>query len=78
MLKITGVKTFALNHEVPTSSGTCSFYYRARSAFLVRMDTDDGLVGWGETFVFSGVHAVIEEQLAPLLIGSDPMAYRSL
>ena len=78
MLKITGVKTFALHHKVPTSSGPSTFYYRSRSALLVRIVTDEGLVGWGETAVLSGVRAIIEEQLAPLLMGSNPMAYRSL
>ena len=77
-MKITGVKTFGLHHDVPTSSGPSTFYYRSRSALLVRIDTDEGLVGWGETAVMSGVRAVIDEQLAPLLIGSNPMAYRSL
>jgi D-galactarolactone cycloisomerase len=45
---------------------------RSRQALLVRMETDDGLVGWGETAPFGGIRALIEEDYAPLLLGRDP------
>ena len=41
---------------------------------LIRVDTDEGISGWGES-VGPSVHnarTVIERDLAPLLIGEDP------
>lgn len=42
---------------------------------LVRIETQDGLVGWGEAFghaVAPGTKAVIDSLVAPLLVGRDP------
>ena len=41
---------------------------------LVRIETDQGLIGWGEAFSYScsrSVAAFIRESIAPLLIGQD-------
>ena len=50
----------------------------ARQALLVRIDTDAGLSGIGEAFSFgaplSAMKAVLDAQLAPSLIGEDPLA----
>src|SRR5262245_61400392 len=46
-----------------------------RKQIVVRVLTDDGLAGTGEAFAYGAplaVCAVIEESLAPLLIGHDP------
>jgi D-galactarolactone cycloisomerase len=48
---------------------------------LVRVTTDDGLVGWGECFAYGAplaVANVVDEALAPLLAGEDPTAIESL
>jgi D-galactarolactone cycloisomerase len=48
---------------------------------LVRVTTDDGLVGWGECFAYGAtlaVGSVVEEALAPLLRGEDPMRIEAL
>ena len=42
---------------------------------LVRIATDDGLVGWGECFAYGAplaVCSVVEEALAPIVVGQDP------
>jgi hypothetical protein len=42
---------------------------------LVRVDTDEGLVGWGECFAYGAplaVCSVVEEALAPIVVGQDP------
>ena len=47
---------------------------RAVSEFvLVRIETDIGIVGWGETLMYCNraVQVVIEDMVAPLLIGQD-------
>ena len=41
---------------------------------LVRIDTEDGATGWGEAFAYNclpAAKAVVEETVAPLLIGRD-------
>jgi D-galactarolactone cycloisomerase len=42
---------------------------------LVRVATDEGLVGWGECFAYGvtpAVCAVVDEALGPLVVGEDP------
>ena len=42
---------------------------------LVRITTDDGLVGWGECFAYGAplaVCSVVDDALAPLVVGQDP------
>lgn len=54
----------------------CSYPPQAQSC-LVRITTDDGMFGWGEAHAPFGpraTKAVIEDVLAPLLIGEDPWA----
>ena len=41
---------------------------------LVRVETDDGLVGWGDAFAYfcaSAVAAVVRDMVAPLVVGQD-------
>jgi L-alanine-DL-glutamate epimerase-like enolase superfamily enzyme len=48
---------------------------------LVRVTTDEGLVGWGEAFAYGATLAVcyvVDDALAPLLIGQDPARIESL
>jgi D-galactarolactone cycloisomerase len=44
----------------------------------VKIETDAGLVGWGETGPISGAQGTIDDQLAPLLIGQNPLRHRKL
>jgi len=44
-----------------------------RQAHLIRIETDSGHVGWGESFAFPSVGAVaVRDVLRPLLLGQDP------
>lgn len=76
-MKITKVETIALTY--PTSKP----FYNAlgkstqRSCLVVRVYTDAGIVGIGEAAPYGGpmisTATVIEHELAPKLIGMDPM-----
>ncbi len=77
-MKITAVKTFLLEYRVARAFGPSTAMYPHRSTLLVRIDTDEGLVGWGETAPIGAVQTMIERHLGPLLIGKDPVAHRSL
>lgn len=75
-MKITSIKTFVL--RVPLGkerfySSQCAF--PERNSLLVRVETDDGLVGWGEGGQYGPpepVRACIESVLAPRLLGRSP------
>src|SRR5580704_4708798 len=48
---------------------------------LVRVDTEDGITGWGEAFGYNvneGTKATIESVIAPLCIGRDALAIAEL
>jgi len=76
-MRIIAISTTVL--QLPFAHGGAPLYFagRPRTAIemlLVRVDTYDGYVGWGEAFgpgVWPATQAVIENILAPLCIGSD-------
>src|SRR5262249_14822030 len=76
-LKITGVKTFYLEHKLPKAIGPSTAYYSTRDALLVKITTDTGLVGWGETASLDGVRGTIEA-LGARLLGKNPLEHRKL
>lgn len=79
-LKITSVKTFLLRHQLERPFGVSVSVPldKTREALLVRLETDAGLIGWGETSPINGTRAAIDEQLGPQLIGQNPVEHRSL
>ena len=79
-VKIASVKTYLLQHRLKRPFGVSISVplSTTRSALLVKIETDSGLVGWGETAVLGGVRGAIETKLAPLLIGRNPLEYRTL
>ena len=80
-MKITNVKATWLRVPIPEAKQSVSDFGRNDSfdTTLVRIETDAGLVGYGESKASVGsvgaqraLVAVIEEELAPLLVGEDP------
>ncbi|MGQ9694421.1 MAG: mandelate racemase/muconate lactonizing enzyme family protein [Thermodesulfobacteriota bacterium] len=80
-MKITSVKAYWLRVPVPEDKASVSDFGKNISfnTTLVRVDTDEGLVGYGEAKAAVGslgdqstLVTVIEKELAPLLIGQDP------
>jgi len=45
---------------------------------LIKISTDSGLVGWGETADVGGTHGIIEEHLRGVLLGKNPLEHRKL
>lgn len=74
-MKITSVKTILLKWKCPVMSDALSVC-SARQALLVKLETDTELWGIGEAFCYGSPlragKAIIEEQLAPMLIGQNP------
>ena len=79
-LKITAVKTYLLRHHLkrPFGASVSVPLPKIREALLVKIETDEGLVGWGETAPISGARGTIDDQLASHLIGQNPLEYRRL
>src|SRR5262249_57548051 len=68
---------FAVRYPEPNNDG------KIRALTLVRVETDDGLVGWGEAITGGqeaslAVAFVVERRLAPIILGGDPRDVASL
>jgi len=80
-VKITRVQAIALAIPLRPLDPPSSWSAGTRKQIVVRVHTDEGLTGTGEAFAYgapSAVCAVIEESLAPLLVGQDPTRIEAL
>ncbi len=78
-LTITKVETFSLEVEIPKAIGVSILELsNVRDALLVKITTDSGLVGWGETADVGGTRGIIEDHLKSKLLGANPLAHRKL
>jgi D-galactarolactone cycloisomerase len=77
-LKITEVETFLVRSKLPKAVGVSIALSDTRSVVLVKITTDSGLVGWGETGDIAGARAVIETKIKPVLLGRNPLEIRKL
>jgi L-alanine-DL-glutamate epimerase-like enolase superfamily enzyme len=80
-MKITGVR--AIPVAIPTRPLTPPSPWAGGMAkqILVRVETDAGVTGWGEAFAYGAPLAVcdvIDDTLAPLLVGEDPSRIEGL
>ncbi|MEN0040146.1 MAG: mandelate racemase/muconate lactonizing enzyme family protein [Pseudomonadota bacterium] len=77
-MKITAIKSHLLGYDLPDGElGYSQQYYKRRTAHLVEVSTDEGVTGWGECFGPGNVaianRAIVEQVIAPMLIGRDPL-----
>lgn len=74
-MKIETIRTHVLHAELDKQSFAYSQnWYHSRTAAIVEIVCDDGVIGFGECFGPAVVNAHIVEKLyAPLLIGKDPL-----
>lgn len=77
-LTITKVETFALEHKLPNAIGVSTALSDRRDSLLVKISTDSGLVGWGETADVGGTRGIIEDHLKKQLLGANPLEHRKL
>jgi len=77
-LTITKVETFPLRYQLPRAVGVSIALSATRETLLVKISTDSGLFGWGETADVGGTHGIIEEHLKPILLGANPLSNRKL
>jgi len=74
------VKVFVLKTQLKRAFGVSVSVPldKTRSTLLVKIETDAGLTGWGETTPIGGTRGILEDQLIPKLIGRNPLEYRKL
>lgn len=71
-MKISAIETIEYSRGITVHSGAIDWLW-------VRLHTDEGLTGLGETYPVAGAEAsVISRSLARVLLGSDPLARDSL
>lgn len=73
-MKITDVIAHQLVVDVdePFTSSR-GWYYKTKSALVVELHTDDGLVGWGDCYGPAAVNkTIVETLLRPNVLGRDP------
>ncbi len=76
-MKIVSVKSHVLRYDLPETLGYSQQYYTQRTAHLVEVRTDAGVVGWGECFGPGNValanKAIVERVIAPMITGMDAL-----
>lgn len=76
-MKITAITTTLLRLPFPHDGPPLTFAGKPRNGMemlLMRVDTDEGITGWGEAFgpgIWPATRATIEALIAPLCIGQD-------
>jgi D-galactarolactone cycloisomerase len=77
-MKITQVSAIVYRQQLKPGGPTPKFAGEGRQAFetvLVKVETDAGIVGWGEAFphrIWPAVKSLLENLIAPACIGADP------
>jgi D-galactarolactone cycloisomerase len=70
---IDSVETVALEAPLSEPFGYSQEWVDTRTALLVRIESSDGTVGWGECWgPIAGTRGTVEEILAPVVLGEDP------
>ena len=78
-MKIAAIRTIALSAPVLLPYASASGVQSRRGGLLVEVETDTGIVGIGEAGLGGGATAtVIEKDLAPMLVGEDPLMIEGL
>jgi len=76
-MKIKEIKSHILQYDLKEELGYSQQYYQKRTAHLVEILTDEGLVGWGECFGPGNVaianKCIVEKVIQPMILEFDPM-----
>jgi D-galactarolactone cycloisomerase len=72
-MKITKVSTHVLEAALPEAFAYSRAWYASRMAMIVEIETDAGLVGWGECYGPAWITAAVVKSVSPWLLGADPL-----
>lgn len=79
-MKVSSIKTFLVYPYSASSNSAKSRSWLRKHWLLIKVQTDDGAVGWGEAYTQAGREKSIEQHVANIssyLIGSDPFHIRN-
>ncbi len=72
-MKIAAIRTHVLEAKLSQPFAYSRAWYDTRTAMLVEIETDDGLIGWGECYGPARITAAVVETIASWLVGEDPL-----
>lgn len=72
-MKITDVRTHLLEARLTQPFAYSRAWYSTRTALIVEIETDEGLVGWGESYGPARINRAAVESMRPLLLQQDAM-----
>jgi D-galactarolactone cycloisomerase len=72
-MRITHVRTHVLEAKLSQPFAYSRAWYATRMAMIVEIETDDGVVGWGECYGPAWMTAAVVKSVSPLLVGADPL-----
>lgn len=72
-MMITSVRTHVLQAALSQPFAYSRAWYDTRTATVVEIETDDGLIGWGACYGPAWMTAAVVKSVAPWLIGEDPL-----
>src|SRR3954451_4986180 len=72
-MKITGVRTHVLEAKLSQPFAYSRAWYDTRTAMVVEIETDAGLIGWGECYGPARMTAAVVQSVTGWLIGEDPL-----
>lgn len=77
-MRIKDVRVHVLEAELAEPFSWSLFWTRSRAATLVEIESDDGLIGWGEAYGPARPNAAVIEAMRPSLLGADPLASEAI
>lgn len=73
-MKIADLKTYVLKSRLSETFGYSQYWYDHRTAMLLEVITDEGIIGWGEAYgPAEPISSIIQHFLKPVVIGEDPL-----
>ncbi len=72
-MKITGVRAHVLEAALSEPFAYSRAGYEKRTSLIVEIETDQGLVGWGECYGPARVNAAVVRELGASLVGQDAL-----
>ena len=76
-MRITNIEGFNLSSPLERPFGWSNGWIPARVVDLLKIETDEGITGWGEGYVGAG-GGFVKQHFGDLLIGADPLNRNSL
>jgi D-galactarolactone cycloisomerase len=77
-MKITNIRPYVLEAALSQPFANSQAWNDKRMALIIEIETDDGLVGWGESYGPAWMIAAAVKHVTPWLIGRDPLPTEKL